>query len=114
MKFEIKDKKIAATAETAADNEALLALMQSYLTISDEPVKTTEKRSYARKCPECEKSFTSRVGLGIHRNKAHGVQGKNAEYKKQYHEKNKNPDNEPKKEYLVNDEPIGAVFRSLQ
>lgn len=71
MKITTTNGRVIAEAETIQDIETLLAMREPK---QERP--STKKRPYRRQCPQCDKTFDTKQGIGMHKRKAHGILGK--------------------------------------
>lgn len=75
MKLEIKGGLVVATAENKKESVDLFEVaygIGAKQTVQAAPQKK-RKLQYKKACPECGEVFKGAIGVGIHRNKVHGI-----------------------------------------
>lgn len=80
MKYGFNGHMVVATAETQADNTALLGLMEK--PVQRRAHKPHKKHAFAKTCSDCGETFKGLKGLGIHRSRTHGVRSVFYKYRK--------------------------------
>lgn len=75
MKLEIKGGLVIAAAESKSESVKLFEVAYGIGAESKAVTAAPKKRKiqYKKPCPECGETFKGAIGVGIHRNKVHGI-----------------------------------------